>query len=364
MTRKTREISIKFGESRGRYLCGTGTLAAVRRIRKSRPAIVLIDATVARRHGDALTRALGDIPRLTRPAGERIKTLSELERAYHWLARTGLPRDGLLIGVGGGTLLDMAGLAASTWGRGVDFAAVPTTLLAAVDAAVGGKTAINLDRLKNPIGTFHPAELIAVDTVLLATLPRREWRNGLAEMIKAAVIGSVVLFRSLEKHSSRLAASVGTGDRRKPVTDASALPWVDWIAESVGVKARVVASDPREAGPRRALNLGHTLGHALEPLLNLGHGEAVALGLAVAARIAAARGLCSKRCADRQIALLEACGLPVTAPSPPRAEVVRLVVRDKKNRAGQVRWVLPARIGKVVLDQPVDVDDALAALAG
>jgi len=364
MASKTREISIKFGESRGRYLCGAHTLAAVKRIRKNRPAIALVDAAVARRHGVALTRALGDIPRLTRPAGERIKTLAELERTYRWLARTGLPRDGLLIGIGGGTLLDMAGLAASTWGRGVDFAAVPTTLLAAVDAAVGGKTAINLDRLKNPIGTFHPAELIAVDTALLATLPRREWRNGLAEMVKAAVIGSPVLFRGLEQRSSRLAASIGAGDRRKPVANASALPWVDWIAESVSVKARVVASDPLEAGPRRVLNLGHTLGHALEPLLSIGHGEAVALGMAVAARIAAARGLCSRRCADRQIALLEACGLPVTATPPPRAEVVRLVVRDKKNRAGQVRWVLPARIGTVVLDQPVDVDDALAALTG
>ncbi len=364
MAGKSREIIIKFGASRGRYLCGAGTLGRLSRIRSTRPAAALVDAAVARRHGRAIAEALGDIPRLSRPAGESIKTMAELERTYRWLARTGLPRDGLLIGVGGGTLLDMAGLAASTWGRGVAFVAAPTTLLAAVDAAVGGKTAINLDRLKNPIGTFHPAEFIAADTTLMATLPRREWRNGLAEMIKTAIIGSPALFRGLEARASQLMADIGTGDRRRPLADTTALPWRDWIAEAVGVKARVVASDPLEAGPRQALNLGHTLGHALEPLLGLGHGEAVSLGMAVAVRIAAARGLCTGRCAVRVVELLSACGLPVTAAPPPRAEVVRLVVRDKKNRAGEVRWVLPARIGKVELDQPVTVDDALAALAG
>ncbi len=358
------ELTIRFGDFRGRYLCGPDALAAALARRGDRPAAALVDAAVWRRHRGILAPALADLPRRVRPAGEGIKTLSELEASYRWLARIGLPRDGLLIGIGGGTLLDMAALAASTWVRGVDFVSVPTTLLAAVDAAVGGKTAVNLDRLKNPIGTFHPAELVAADVGLMATLPRREWRNGLAETIKAAVIGSPALFRALESRADDLSAQLARGDGRRPLADAGALPWGEWIAASVKVKARVVASDPFEAGPRRALNLGHTLGHALEPLLGIGHGEAVALGMAVAARLAAARGLCTRRCADRQVALLAACGLPVAAAAPPRAEVGRLVVRDKKNRAGRVRWILPTRIGKVELDQPVDLDDALAALAG
>lgn len=364
MNAATHEMIMRFGESRGRYLCGRGLLAEVLDRCGDRPAGVMIDATVWRRHRPDLIAALGALPRWVRPGGERIKTLAELEAAYRWLARIGLPRDGLLIGIGGGTLLDMAALAASTWTRGVAFVSVPTTLLAAVDAAVGGKTAVNLDRLKNPIGTFHPAELVAADTALLATLPRREWRNGLAESIKAAVIGSPALFRALEDRADDLETGLARGDARRPLDDPDALPWGAWIAASVAIKARVVAADPREAGPRRALNLGHTLGHALEPLLGLGHGEAVALGMAVAARLAAARGICTRRCADRQTALLAVCGLPIAATAPPRAEVHRLVVRDKKNRAGQVRWVLPARIGNVVLDQPVALDDALAALSG
>ncbi len=364
MTTRKVDITIRCGEYLGRYLCGGAALDDLKRLRAGRPAAALVDAAVARRHGPALARCLGDAPRLTRPGGERVKTLAELERIYRWLARIGLPRDGLLIGVGGGTLLDAAGLAASTWGRGVDFAAAPTTLLAAVDAAVGGKTAVNLDRLKNPIGTFHPALLVAADTRLLGSLPRREWRNGLAETVKAAVIGAPGLFRDLEAAGADLSARIGRGDRRRAVPRVARLPWRSWIAGAVAVKARVVAADPFERGPRRALNLGHTLGHALEPLLGLGHGEAVSVGMAVAARLAAARGLCTPRCATRIADLLAACGLPVTAACPPRAEVAALVLRDKKMEQGTVGWVLPERIGRVALDCPVDLDDALAALAG
>jgi len=364
MSAQTTRISLECGGRRGHFLCGRGALGEVARILGGRPAAVLVDRAVARRHGPALDAALGGVPRLTRPGGERIKTLAELEGIYRWLSGIGLPRDGLLVGVGGGTLLDVAGLAASTWGRGVDFAAAPTTLLAAVDAAVGGKTAVNLGRLKNPIGTFHPAGLVAADTNLLETLPRREWRNGLAETVKAAVIGAPGLFRRMESRRDELAARLGRGDRRRTVPGVARLPWRRWIADAVAVKARVVAADPFEAGPRRALNLGHTLGHALEPLLGLGHGEAVALGMAVAARLAAARGLCTAACAGRITDLLTVCGLPVTAAPPPRADVAPLVLRDKKMKAGTVRWVLPARLGRVVLDQPVDLDDALAALSG
>lgn len=362
-TRKV-DFTIRCGDHLGRYLCGGAALDDIGRLRRGRPAAALVDAAVARRHGPALAKCLGDAPRLTRPGGERVKTLAELERVYRWLARIRLPRDGLLIGVGGGTLLDAAGLAASTWGRGVDFAAAPTTLLAAVDAAVGGKTAVNLDLLKNPIGTFHPAALVAADTRLLRSLPRGEWRNGLAETIKAAVIGAPALFRDLEARGAELDLRIGRGDRRRTVSDVERLPWRRWIAAAVAVKADVVAADPFERGPRRSLNLGHTLGHALEPLLSLGHGEAVSLGLAVAARLAAARGLCTPRCAARIVDLLSVCGLPVAAAAPPRAEVAALVVRDKKMERGTVGWVLPERLGRVVLDQPVDLDDALAALAG
>jgi len=364
LSSRDRTIDWLAGGVRCRFRIGTGAVGAVAGLAAARPVAVVVDARVQRRHPDvcaAILAAAAPGRRLVLPGGEAVKSPRRLLQLLRWLGRCGLPRDGLVVGIGGGTLLDLAGLGAALWQRGVDYAAVATTLLAAVDAAIGGKTAIDLDGVKNPVGAFHPALLTAVDPALLATLPRREWRQGMAELVKTAVLGDAVLFRSLERRRADLAAALARGRADRP-PPATPLPWDRWIRRAAAVKISLVERDFRERGPRRALNLGHTLGHALEPLLGIAHGEAVALGLAVAARLAARRGLCTAAERDRIVALLAACGLPTRAPAPPRRAVAALIARDKKRAAGRTRWVLPAGIGRVVLDVPVEVAEALALL--
>lgn len=369
MKRETGRIEIRCGGGRGSLLLGPDALSRLAPLAAGRPAAAVIDSRVWRLHRRVLDAAAGtSLPPtagIRVAGGENAKTPAELERVWRFLLRRKLPRDGVVIGIGGGAVLDLAGMAASTWGRGVEFACVPTTLLAMADAAVGGKTGLNIDGVKNPVGTFHAAGTILVDPSFLDTLPRREIRNGMAEVIKAAVIGSPWLFRELEDDSPRLSELLGRGPAAGRIPNArAAFPWDRWIGAAVRVKSRIVAVDYRERGRRRALNLGHTLGHALEPMLGIGHGEAVALGMAAAARIAAGRGLCSGKARDRIIALLTACGLPAAAEPPPAGRVSRLIERDKKTGAGNVRWVLPLRIGAVDIEQEVEVREALAALRG
>ena len=332
-----------------------------------RSALVVIDAAVWRRHRGTLEPLLRDAadkphPRLILPGGEAVKTPDHLVRLWKRCAAVGLPRDGVIVGIGGGTILDLAGFAAATWMRGTAFVGVPTTLLAAADASVGGKTAVDLDGLKNPVGAFHAAEQVLIDPTLLATLPRREWRCGMAEVIKMAVISEPKLFRTLEAAAGDLQARLGTGPAARPVPDIADLPWSAWLLSAVTAKAKIVAADYREAGLRKSLNLGHTLAHALEPLLGIPHGEAVALGLSAVAKTAAARGDCSPATRDRILALLQSCGLPTSCPPPPLAAVAKYVQRDKKSIAGTIGWVIPTDIGQVQLDLPIPLPTIVAAL--
>jgi len=384
VTRAPTTFTVVLDGARSTYRLATGPAAGaprrladlVHRQASGGPAAVLVDRSVATAHPQLVQRlrartGAGLALRIV-PGGERAKTLDRLDQVYGWLARNTLPRDGLLVGVGGGALLDLVGLAASTWQRGVAFLAVPTTLLAMVDAAIGGKTAINTAGLKNPVGTFHPARIVAAEPGLLASLPRREWRNGLAELIKGAIIGSGRLFADLYRHRDRLADHIGHGPRTRPVPGlVEALPWADWIGRAARIKGRIVAADFRELGPRRALNLGHTLGHALEAAARnddlpdnrrLSHGEAVAIGLAAVTRLAVHRHRCPPTDGHRILTLLQACGLPVTIQPPTEATLARLIGGDKKRLAGQVRWVLPAGIGQVLLDQQVTPQEILAAI--
>lgn len=363
----SRGVSFRAGGADCRVEVRAGALAALPERLDGRPALAMVDRAVARLQARRLDAVLRDragraLPRLLVGGGEAAKTPEQLARAWRALAAAGLPRDGVVVGVGGGTVLDLAGFAASTWNRGVEFLAVPTTLLAAADASVGGKTAVNLDGLKNPVGTFHAAPLVLVDTALLDSLPRREWRCGLAEVVKIAVIGAPGLFPALEAAAPRLRALLAAGAASRPPAGIAELPWDDWLLQAVAAKARVVAADYREGGRRKVLNLGHTLAHALEPLLGLPHGEAVALGMCAAARTAAARGLAAPRTVARIVALLDACGLPTSVAPPPPARVAPYVARDKKSAAGTVGWVLPLRIGRVVADVPVPLREALPHL--
>jgi 3-dehydroquinate synthase len=333
------------------------------------PPVYIMDAQVAKLHPQWLEQVQEGCGHFRHAAlnvagGEGAKTMAQLEAVYGWLGDQDLSRDGTIVAVGGGSVLDMAGMAAATWRRGVNFVAIPTTLLAMVDAAIGGKTALNAAGIKNPVGVFHPASGILADCGFLATLPCRDWRNGLAEMIKTAIIGDPRLFAHLYHSRERLAAILGQCDPAQPIPGIiGALPWRQWIGQAARVKARVVNQDFREQGPRRALNLGHTLGHVLEAWSHetdrpLSHGEAVAIGMAVVFRVSAERGTCPVASAVQVIELLESCGLPVTHACPPAEVLDRLLAGDKKQSAREgLRWVLPERIGKMDIGGQLEVPE-------
>ena len=362
MPRNQRRMTLETECGKSIYTIGTDVLETLPEILATRPSLLIADDRAVRCGTPCAAATVRAESVLRLRGGEGIKTLGGLRTVYDRLAAKGFPRDGRLVGIGGGTILDLCGLAASTWARGVEFIAVPTTLLAAVDAAIGGKTAVNLGDLKNPVGTFHPAARILVQPDVLETLPRREWRNGMAELVKTAVIGAPGLFRELEAASERLRGLLGRGRSAATVPGIGDLPWEDWIAAAARVKIRIVASDFRETGPRRVLNLGHTLGHALELTQGLGHGEAVSLGLAAVCRLAAADGVCGRDTAGRIVRLLSACGLPIAIRPVDRNRLLALISRDKKRAGPGVGWVLPSRIGRVLTDRPVEPEAALAAL--
>ena len=272
-----------------------------------------------------------------------------------------LERGSLVVALGGGVVGDMAGFAAATWLRGIAVAQVPTTLLAMVDAAIGGKTGVNHPGGKNLIGAFHQPRLVLIDPQVLATLPEREFRAGMAEVIKYAVIGDGVLFQELEAAAGR--------DPQGGLASREALgPLLlqRLLERSAAAKARVVAADEREGGLRAILNYGHTLGHAVENLSGYGtwlHGEAVGLGMLAAGDIAVTMGLWSQVEQDRQRRLIAAAGLPQRWPDLDPQAVLACLQGDKKVRDGKVRFVLPTGVGSVTIRDDVAPDRIMAALA-
>ncbi len=352
-----------------RYVLGPLACLDLGRFVSHPPPVYLMDANVAELHPhwlEQIQESCGHFQHavLTVKGGETAKTLAQLAEVYEWLKDQGLSRDGTIVAVGGGTVLDLGGMAAATWRRGVNFVAIPTTLLAMVDAAIGGKAALNAAGLKNPVGLFHPASGILADCGFLATLPRRAWRDGLAEMIKTAVIGDPRLFAHLHHSRGRLAQAFGQGDPDERIGGIlGAFAWRQLIGQTATVKARIVNRDFHEKGPRRMLNLGHTLGHALEAWSQetdhpLSHGQAVSVGMAVVFRIAAERGTCALATAVQVIELLEACGLPATFACPDEDALKRLLAGDKKQSAREgLRWVLPERIGKMDIHGQVSIGE-------
>ncbi len=282
--------------------------------------------------------------------GDREKTLGQIGELLERLAALGCDRDTCVVAAGGGVTGDLAGFASAIYMRGVSLAMVPTTLLAQVDAHIGGKTGVNGAGAKNLAGSFWPPLLVVSDPVLLATLPDRELAGGYAEVIKTALIGDAALLERLE--------AALPGARRDPqLLEACA-------TACAAVKGGVVGRDPWELGERRLLNLGHTLGHALEAesAFGLSHGEAVSLGLVAALRLAVARGIASAELLHRTRRLLRACGLPTTPPAAdPEALRARLRL-DKKRTAGRLRFILPRAPGDCVVVDDVTEDQALAAL--
>ncbi|MEZ5964415.1 MAG: 3-dehydroquinate synthase family protein [Planctomycetota bacterium] len=312
-----------------------------------RARFALLDAAVAARHA---ARTAACQPRLLLAGGEEAKRFGHLEQVLRALAHADLGRAGVLLVVGGGSLGDLGGLAAALYCRGIDHVLVPTTLLAMVDSSVGGKTAIDLPEGKNLVGAFHPPRVVLVDFAFLATLPEREYSSGLGEVLKTAIGLSAELFAVLEEHAPAVLA-------REP----SVLRQVVHLA--LTAKIRVVEGDFHERGPRRLLNLGHTLGHALEARsgFTLPHGLAVAQGLHFALDLAERRGTLAAAEATRARALLTRYGF-VAETWPDDARMLEFVRRDKKAGPEGIDFVLPTGIGRAAT-QRLDLDEIRRALA-
>jgi len=320
-----------------------------------RTAIVTND-TVAAQYLEPLAAVLeaagAACVRIVVPDGEDYKDWATLNTVFDALLGHRCDRQTAIIALGGGVIGDLAGFAAATYQRGVPFVQVPTTLLAQVDSSVGGKTAINHPRGKNMIGAFHQPLAVVADTDTLATLPDRELRAGLAEVIKHGAIRDAGLFGWLEANIERLLAR-----------DPDALAHV--VKRSVEIKAQVVAVDEREAGERALLNFGHTFGHAIEAGVGYGswlHGEAVAAGMAMAAELSARLGLLDGASVERLRRLLERAGLPVAGPKLDADRYVELMAVDKKARAGRTPFILLERLGAAVIRSDVSPEAVRATL--
>lgn len=307
----------------------------------SHQVFVISNTTVAPLYLKTLCASLSDhqVISFCLPDGEQYKTLTYYQQAMDALVSSGFGRDCTVIALGGGVVGDLAGFVAATYQRGVHFIQVPTTLLAQVDSSVGGKTAVNHAAGKNLVGAFHQPGAVLIDIDCLQSLPQREFHAGLAEVIKYGVMADADFFAWLEKQMPALLA-----------LEPEALTYA--VKRSCELKADVVAADEREQGQRALLNLGHTFGHAIETAQGYGswlHGEAVAAGTAIAAHVACDQGLLSDASYQRIVALLQAAQLPVCAPAMDWSTWQQLMGRDKKVKAGQIRFVLPTALGAAAL---------------
>jgi 3-dehydroquinate synthase len=319
--------------------------------------LVVTNETVAPLYLEHLENTLGArlADSLVLPDGESYKTLDTVSRIFDRLAAGHFRRDTILVALGGGVIGDLAGFAAACYMRGIAFVQVPTTLLAQADASVGGKTGVNHPSGKNLIGAFHQPRAVLADTATLDTLPDREYRAGLAEVVKAAMIADADFFDWLESNSDE-------------VHGRHAASLIELISRAVRIKADIVAGDEREAGQRALLNLGHTFAHALETTTGYRrwlHGEAVAIGLVQATRLALRMGRCEATVPHRISSLLEGLGLPTAIPADLGAEALRAAMGlDKKAHAGGLRLILPEAVGKAVVADDVPDDEILAVLSG
>jgi 3-dehydroquinate synthase len=362
--------SLRVGLAQRSYdiLIGKGLLASagdhMTPLLKQKRVMLITDENVAGLHLATVERALDDAgiryDALVLPAGEKTKDFGHLETLVERLLEAKIERDTWLVALGGGVIGDLTGFAASIVLRGLEFIQIPTTLLAQVDSSVGGKTGINTRQGKNLAGTFHQPRLVLIDTETLSTLPRRELLAGYAEVVKYGLVNDPEFFAWLESHG----AAVIDGD---PSAQRHA------VLTSCANKAAVVAEDEREWGHRALLNLGHTFGHALEAELGYGgallHGEAVAIGLALAFDLSTRLGLCPQEDTARVRRHLAAIGLPTglewfggRAVSP--RNLLEHMSRDKKVRDGRITFVLARGIGRAFLSHDVALSEVEALLNG
>ena len=337
--------TIKVQAAGGSYkvLCGRGVLTqaarAVAGLRHQGPLFLVSSPRVWKHWGARLEKIFrrSDPATILLDDGEAAKNLKTVERTCRQLVRAGADRRALIVAVGGGVVGDVAGFVAASYARGIGLVHIPTTLVAQVDSAIGGKTGVNLPEGKNLVGAFYPPKLVLMDPGVLRTLPPREFRSGIYEIIKYGVIGDAPLFRFLERNMARLLGR-----------DSRALDYV--IERSVGQKARVVSKDEQESGIREILNFGHTFAHALESVTRYRvylHGEAVAWGMIAAAHLAVETEMLSSHDAGRLTGLIAGVGPLPAWPNAAPARLMAAMQADKKTRAGRLRFVLPESIGKV-----------------
>jgi 3-dehydroquinate synthase len=311
------------------------------------PVALVSDETVGALFAGRVVRSLEAVGYPSRtvliPPGESQKTHSTVVRLWEAFLAAGVERGSTVIALGGGVVGDLAGFAAATWMRGVPWVYLPTTLLAMADASLGGKTGIDLPQGKNLVGAFHPPRLVLADPETLTTLPTAELRSGLAEVVKHGLIGDPVLFELLAVN-------------RQP-------PMADIVRRSMAVKVGIIQADPFEKGPRAALNLGHTVGHAVELAsgYRLRHGEAVAVGMVAEARLAEGIGLAEHRLANTIAAALKNLALPTEIPASCECQaVLEALYQDKKRRNGKILFSLPVRVGEVKTGIVIeDLEEAL-----
>jgi 3-dehydroquinate synthase len=339
-----RTVQVELGDRSYPIRIGADLLAKagpeIARRTRARRAIVISVPAVGRRYAGRLTRSLREaglrVRRLDVPDGERSKSLRQVARVYQGLLELGADRASVVVALGGGVVGDLAGFAAATFLRGIDFVQVPTTLLAMVDSSVGGKTGVNLPEGKNLVGAFHQPKLVLADTSTLRSLSPRQRANGLVEAIKKAAIWDRALFERIERDLEAVLA-----------LETEALHPV--IERACAIKAEVVAQDERESGLRQLLNFGHTLGHAIERLARyrgILHGEAVAVGMGFAAQRSEELRFAPSGTARRVSTLLERAGLPTQVPEHPRRAYLEALRVDKKREDARIRFVMLRGIGR------------------
>jgi 3-dehydroquinate synthase len=340
-------LTVNLGENSYDILIGSATLSSLGRVCAERGlsgrVAVISNPRVADLYAGQVRMSLAEsgnqVTQILIPDGEEHKNAATLNRVYDELIDAGLDRNSFVVALGGGVVGDLAGFAAATFMRGIPFVQAPTTLLAQVDSSVGGKTAIDHPRGKNLIGAFHQPRLVMIDVETLDTLPRREFLAGLAEVVKYGAAMDQAFFRFLEQNSGRILEM-----------DRECLAGI--VLRCCELKAGVVEQDEKESGLRAILNYGHTLGHAIETLAGYGtlvHGEAVAIGMALAARVSLARGYCSEADRSRIVALLERFGLPHTPPRIDRSLLAETLLTDKKSRSGIIRFICNRGVGDHVV---------------
>jgi len=353
-------IMVELGARRYRIWIGAGLLGQPQCWLDTIPGrhlLVISDENVAPLYAHKITTAFAGrkFSRLIIPSGETHKTLDSCSAIFDMLAEMGASRDACVVALGGGVIGDLAGFAAACWMRGIAFLQIPTTLLAMVDSSVGGKTGVNLVQGKNLVGAFHQPRAVVMDTDTLSTLPPRELSAGFAEVVKYGALGDEEFFAWLEANAPALRA-------REPATLAHA------IATSCRHKAAIVARDETEQGERALLNFGHTFAHALETASGYGtllHGEAVAIGMVLAARLSTQLGRAPIADAERLAAVLAHFGLPTAIPAGLDADaLIALMQLDKKNLSGRLRLILWRGIGKAAIGPDVDAAAIRTILTG